>query len=369
MIEVVNMICPKCNTELPENSVACSHCGYALKRKKKRKYILISLPIIMILLALYFFINHQSRLYAIIQEIPEKVSVGKFPEELVYVRAEDDIPNGGALFNAPKDSAKPIAVVWIHGWGMNFYHPSYVMIGRALADRGYTCITANTRMHDIGFNIGERGGKRIRGGGYWGAGSEEVRDLAAWIDFAESRGFKKVVLVGHSAGWAAVRRYQSEKQDPRVIGLVLASGAVRVDTQVPDSAMLEQATRLVAEGHGDDLLRIPNRRFPSFVSANTYLDFANNYPPEQRDFFGIQTPKSGVMRIHCPLLAFFGTRESDVGTEADLQLMKSSIQRQSSGPSSVNTVMIQNADHMYTGEEIQVAKIITDWADKLELTK
>jgi hypothetical protein len=32
----------------------------------------------------------------------------------------------------------------------------------------------------------------------------------------------------------------------------------------------------------------------------------------------------------------------------------------------VNTVMIQNADHMYTGEEAQVAQTIDQWADSLQ---
>ena len=139
-----------------------------------------------------------------------------------------------------------------------------------------------------------------------GVPSEQVRDLAAWIDFSADRGFKQVVLVGHSAGWAAVRLYKSEKKDRRVVGLVLASGGVRPGTVKPDSDMLEQATRLVAEGHGDDLLRIPGRRFPSFISAATYLDEART-PQEQNDFFGIQTPNPAVTRIRCPILAFFGT--------------------------------------------------------------
>ncbi|MGI8782611.1 MAG: alpha/beta hydrolase [Acidobacteriota bacterium] len=252
----------------------------------------------------------------------------------------------------------------MHGRGVNFYSPTYVKIGRALAERGYTCTTANTRMHDIGFNIGERGGKRLRGGGYWGVPSEEVRDLAAWINFATAQGFKQVVLVGHSAGWAAVRHYQAEKQDPRVVGLVLASGAVRADTQTPDPELLAQATRLVAEGRGDDLLRFPNRRFPSFVSAATYLDIAKT-APELKDFFGVQTPTPAVTRIRCPILAWFGTREPDIRTAADLELLKSSIQRQSSGPTRVDTVMIQSADHMYTGQEAQVAQTIAKWADTL----
>ncbi len=296
---------------------------------------------------------------------PENQRAGKFPEELVYVRSKDDIVNGGVIFAPPKDSAKPIAVIWIHGWGVNFYYPTYVGIGRALAERGYTCITGNTRMHDLGNVAGWRWGKRIRGGGYWGVASEQLRDIAAWIDFTEGRGFKEVVLVGHSAGWAAVTQYQAEKQDHRVAGVVVASGSVRPGTGPTDPDQIAQATRMMADGRPDDLVRDPKRSFPSFISAATMLDIVNT-PPEFKDFWGTrpETKNPGVTRIHCPLLAFFGTR-GDVGTQTDLELLKSSIQRQSSGPSRVNTVMIQSADHIYTGEEVQVAETIAKWADTL----
>jgi hypothetical protein len=110
----------------------------------------------------------------------ENVSTAKSPEELVYVRSDDDIINGGVIFTPPEGLTKPLAVIWIHGWGVNFYYPTYVGIGRALAERGYTCMTANTRMHDLGNVAGYRDGKRIRGGSYWGVASEEARDLAAW---------------------------------------------------------------------------------------------------------------------------------------------------------------------------------------------
>ena len=288
---------------------------------------------------------------------------GKFPEQLVHVRSEDGIINGGAIFAPPKESAKPIAIIWIHGWGVNFYSPTYVNIGRALAERGYTCITANTRMHDLGNVAAWRGNKRIRAGGYWGVASEEVRDLAAWIDLAANLGFKRVVLVGHSAGWAAVRGYQAQKQDSRVVGLVLASGAVRAETRPADPDQLAQATRLMAEGQGDALIRDPKRSFPSYISAATFLDIAN-CPPEYKDFFGVQTPNPGVTRIRCPILAFFGTH-GDVGTAEDLERLKSCISRQSIGPSRVDTAMINHADHMYGGEEPQVAETIARWADTL----
>ena len=297
---------------------------------------------------------------------PENQRAGKFPEQLVYVRSKDDIVNGGVIFAPPKDSAKPIAIIWIHGWGANFYYPTYVGIGRALAERGYTCITGNTRMHDLGNVAGWRGEKRIRGGGYWGVASEQVRDIAAWIDFAEDRGFKEVVLVGHSAGWAAVTQYQAEKQDRRVAGVVVASGSVRPGTGPTDPDQIAQATRMMADGRPDDLVRDPKRSFPSFISAATMLDIVNT-PPEFKDFWGThpETKNPGVTRIRCPLLAFYGTN-GDVGDAAELELLKSSMHSHSSGPTRVSTVMIQHADHMYIGEEAQVAEIIAKWADTLE---
>jgi hypothetical protein len=110
----------------------------------------------------------------------------------------------------------------------------------------------------------------------------------------------------------------------------------------------------MADGQGDDLVRDPKRSFPSFISAATFLDIANT-PAEFKDFFGVQTPNPAVTRIHCPLLGFFGT--------------KGDVHRQASGPSRVNTIMIQNADHMYAGQEAQVAQTIAKWADTLALSE
>ena len=139
---------------------------------------------------------------------------GETKERIVQVQSKDDVADAGTLFTPPKNIAKPIAVIWIHGATLNFYSPTYVAISRGLAKRGYTVISGNTRMHDLGNVEAWPGGKRIRGGTYWGIPSEQVRDIAAWIDFAEGLGFKQVVLVGHSAGANAVREYQARTQTP-----------------------------------------------------------------------------------------------------------------------------------------------------------
>jgi len=296
---------------------------------------------------------------------PIVVSAGNFPEELVYVRADDNVINGGAVFAAPKHAVKPIAVIWVHGWGVNFYYPTYTMIGRHLAEHGLTTLAVNTRMHDIGTVAAYRFGRRVRGGGYWGIPSEETRDVAAWIGLAEQRGFPKVVLAGHSAGWAPVVRYQATSRDPRVVGLILASGAVQPLHPERDADLMGQATRLMADGRGEDLIHLPNKSFPSFISAANFLDQANT-PQEFLDFFGLAGKDAAISRVTCPLLAFFGTN-GDVGGDADLEAVRSSTKRLAAGPSRIDTAIIERADHMYTGEEEQVARVIAGWVDRARL--
>jgi len=103
---------------------------------------------------------------------PEAIGAAKSAEQIVFARSTDDVVSGGVLFAPRRDSAKQIALVWIHGWGVNFYEPSYVAIGRALAQHGYTVIDGNTRMHDLGNVETRRGGKRV---GTQNAEAEEQR--------------------------------------------------------------------------------------------------------------------------------------------------------------------------------------------------
>jgi pimeloyl-ACP methyl ester carboxylesterase len=174
-------------------------------------------------------------------------------------------------------------------------------------------------------------------------------------------GHSRVVLVGHSAGWASVARYQADSQDRRVAGLVFASPGVGYSPAQPDDPQLAQAKKLVDEGAGDDLLRLPQRSYPSFVSAATYLDIANT-PRQYKDFFGTQTPDAAITRVTCPVLAFYGSKD-DIGGEKDLALLTSSVLRLAHHPASVDTAMIANGNHEYVGEEVQVAEVIARWIE------
>jgi hypothetical protein len=78
------------------------------------------------------------------------VNNASLPEEIVYVKSSDNIVNCGVIFNAKKSTSKHAAIIWVHGWGVNFYSPTYTSVGRGIAEMGYTCISVNTRMPDLG---------------------------------------------------------------------------------------------------------------------------------------------------------------------------------------------------------------------------
>jgi hypothetical protein len=117
----------------------------------------------------------------------------------------------------------------------------------------------------------------------------------------------------------------------------------------------------MSQNKGDELLKDPKRSFPSYISAATFMDIANS-PPEYKDFFGVHTANAGITKIHCPVLAFYGTN-GDIGNEKTLTLLDSSIKKQTKGPVSVTTAMIKGAEHMYMGNEAEVVEVITKWID------
>ena len=284
-----------------------------------------------------------------------------YHEQVVHAVAEDGISNVGVLIQPVGRSPKSMAVIWLHGWGVNFYFPSYLTVGREMAKRGYSFLSVNSRMHDVGSIAGWRDGRRILGGGYFGRASDQTLDLAAWVELA-TRDHEAVILVGHSAGGTAARQYQFQRQDERVRGIVLASTGLHPPPRLPDE-VLRVASEMVSSGRGQDLL--PRDVFRGNVSAATVVDL-DQMPNELRDFFGFETPSPAMVGIRCPILVWFGTEESGVGSAEDLVRLEEHVAELPGSPPPLETVILTGADHMYSGEESEVAATLDDWIAQLQ---
>ena len=284
------------------------------------------------------------------------MAVKHYSEELVYTETEDGLLLEGAVIAPASGRPKPYAIIWVHGLTGRFYAPLMVQVGRELARAGHLFVTGNNRGHDFGTMILTKGNKVRFAGGAWERFDESPRDVSAWVNLGAQLRPQGVVLVGHSLGALKVVYAQAERQDPRVRGLVLASPPLRAGRAKPD--LLALAERMVGEGRGQDLLPWGVNPVSGTLSAATYFNRAQ----VDMDVLGHATADPAVARVRCPLLAFYGTEERWLGRKEDLEV----IRRNALAAPRVDVLMLEGADHRYSGREQVVAETIGRWVDTLE---
>jgi len=258
--------------------------------------------------------------------------------ELGKLQTSDGMTHFGALYHAKKP--KEIAVVLVHGLTGHFVGEVESALPPLLAKAGYTCLVANNR-----------------GTGFMGAATERftgcIPDIAAALDFMQARGFHKIALLGHSKGGVKVTYYMAQKKDNRVMALGILSPASNVHERYQRLAFmekperfLEQARKLVEEGQGETILHLEN--WPFFVSAGTVWDHHSTTGDDVLEL---------LPSIPLPTLAVCGEQELDwCQVVATLQ---------KSPPKNYQVHVIPGADHVYTGRETELGRIVIEWLDNL----
>jgi dienelactone hydrolase len=293
--------------------------------------------------------------------------MGAYSEEIVFVPSEDQRLLAGVIMrptSSPRNRRRPLGVICLHGAGGHFYIPQHVILGRELAKRGYLVVSGNTRGHDVtSFDTPWPATTRpvdVRnfrpGGNGWERWDEGPYDVAGWISFLVTQGVEQIVLFGRSLGVARITFYLAQRQDPRVVGLILASGDDRVLSH--DPTRVQVAEQMVAEGRGDGLL--PPAEDQPVVFA---MESAAHLVHWERVFGPFvaagHTPWIGSIRV--PVLATVGAAEADPTVRTALDDMRA----RAVGAPRFDIQVIAGADHLYTGRERELAACVGDWLDAL----
>jgi pimeloyl-ACP methyl ester carboxylesterase len=283
-----------------------------------------------------------------------------YAEELVHIEATDGVELAGAIVRPAGAAVLPLPIVWIHGFTGYFYEPHVLEIGRRLAVRGHVFVTGNNRGSNYGTVLKFRGAQAERlGGAAWEMLDESPRDVAAWIGFAVELGFPQVVLVGHSLGGMKVTFYMATEQDPRVKGLVNASGPVWRFLGPAKEAVDRQseARQMVQDNRALELLLPFTADAAGTVSAQTVA--SGMYFREV--LYGQNGRPPAVALLRCPLFAFIGSDEEWLGVPADLEWFRAA----AVAAPRCETRYFKGADHLYAGHEREVADAVGDWITTL----
>jgi pimeloyl-ACP methyl ester carboxylesterase len=282
--------------------------------------------------------------------------------ELARVWTEDGLQLQG-LYCEPEGSSRLPAVLHIHGASSNFYRSQFLdRLAEELADRGYGFLTGNTRGHDIMNTVYTTDPTVSRRIGVALEIFEECPlDIAAWLSLLQERGFREMILLGHSFGAHKVAFYQAQTSDERVRGLVFLSPADQdfwLDSVGDDlDRMLSSVSDMVASGQGKRLFEGSIAPYPMsartihslFVSANSDI-FKFGRPDD---------PWEVVARLDCPILAMMGTVAEFTGPTPSEAL--ATLRAKAVSSPRCDTIVLDGAPHNYRGYETQVTEAIGEW--------
>jgi len=183
-------------------------------------------------------------------------------------------------------------------------------------------------------------------------------DIRAWIETAQQRGYSRIALWGHSLGGVKSIYYQAHTQDPHVCCIVAISPPFlsyeHYMSQPEGQAISEayhHAQSLVEADHGDDLFEVPGPLPRTLSSAAQYMD---KYGPGDRYNILKMLPE-----ISCPIMITLGTEEAK--TMLVFRGFYDQIQALEPRLPLLQTILIQDADHRYSGVREKVLDAVMPW--------
>ena len=278
---------------------------------------------------------------------------------IVKVTSQDNFPLHG-LLSEPKEKSDSI-IIHIHGTAGNFYQSTFYPYLFSLAEElKIAFLTTNNRGSGV-YNI-ETGTK------YRGAAIEIFEDclldIDVWIELAFDRGYKSIILEGHSFGTNKIQYYTlNGKYKDKIRALILLGFTDSYGGQLDylkinnkqNEEILQEAKMLIKQNKPLQLL------------SDLYINWGE-LPQSAQSYKNFMTPGSALSnilplgqnkdltnfkKITIPILGIVG----DTG-ECTVIQPKEAVDRLNRENKNAECFMIENCNHSYQGKEEDLTKII-----------
>ncbi len=280
-------------------------------------------------------------------------------QELVRINSIDEIEQPGILYTPNNDTDK--IVVHIHGLNGNFYENRFLdTLSKSYTTKGYAFLTFNNRGRDFITELLKGNDFTIIGGSLERF-KDCILDIDGVINWAKEKGYKEIILEGHSYGCNKALYYYTKKKDNSIKKIVLlapcdipSEGKKFLSNEEYEIAK-EESTRLVNENKENELIDFSIMANGKIAAGTYYYDFL---PGGENDFIRYADGEDGkspiLNNIDIPVFIVFGNNDECVLTQP-IEVVKSYL---TNNLSNCKIEIIEGADHSYINKYDELGQII-----------
>lgn len=283
----------------------------------------------------------------------------KYP--VVSVKTKDGLDLEG-LFFEPENHTDLIKI-HLHGTaGSFFYNNFYEGLISSSLELGISHLTTNNR----GTGVYEVESGTMSHGASLEKFEDCVYDIDAWIEFALSKGYKRIILEGHSFGTEKSVYYMNRgNYADKVVAVILMGFSDNIGTQLKYENKIGhnyfvEANDLVTRGKGESLLSDMSGLAGELpISAQTYLNF---FSPNSENSFALPLRQGKNLtffrNIKVPVLGIIG---DNYNGEYTIIPITEAIELLKSENKLAEAYQIKDCDHGFNGKEQEVVDLIADF--------
>lgn len=257
---------------------------------------------------------------------------------------------------------KDICVICIHGMCGTIVDNYFATVwGKILSEKNIGFIYEHNRGHSIENDIVMKDGSFKRCGCMYEIFEDCIYDIDLAIQTAKDKGYKKIILLGHSYGCNKVIYYYYKKH-PNILGIILASAPDMIGSHLlvePDyKELLEEAKKNIDNNEPQKLLHKMIEDY-MYMSSLTYYNWYNkNSNLNNLPVISNKEHWEQFETINVPVLTFSGSNEEDYYLQLDL------LKDKALNCKKFEYKIIEDTGHTYKNKELEVANLIFDWINK-----
>lgn len=269
---------------------------------------------------------------------------------------------GAVFWPEQKNGRTDTAVILVHGVENFWYVGPTMFLATSLAGRGFTT---------FGYN-GAHSGQTFR----WSTFEAAVQEVGDAIGAMKRRGFRRIVLIGHSLGTPIIEYYAGDQPDASLSAIAVYGPHISIPAVTRDSLLgpelyqkfRDECRALVGQGKGREIRLLPYRPPATIItSAETFLSY--------RD---VDTSKAAVGpmlgNIVVPMLIVYDAADNihGLGTVTMRETIARDIAQAAVAAKSVEIAVVPSIDgntavqaHYFAGNEARVIELTSSWLTRI----